>query len=94
MEFVSLPRHDDPISPHYFRGLMVRYWKWSLKLGTTTAKSPEEHFRFQAIDVEAIRQHKQGVGSGLWFQVRDGRMVDFLGFVDDPDRSLYDATTH
>lgn len=94
MEIPPPPPEDDPIAPHYFQALMVRYWRWSLKLGSTTARSPEELFRFKATDVECLRYHKMGEGSGLWFQITDGRMIDMLGYVSDPDRSLYDATLH
>jgi hypothetical protein len=46
-------------------------------------------FAFRPQDVEGIFTHKIGVGDGIWFCLKDGRIFDARGQVSEADRSCY-----
>jgi hypothetical protein len=58
-------------------------------LGGTTASSPEEYFGFHHKEVRAIHFHKQGTGEGLWFRLRDGRVIDEVARASIRDPGLH-----
>ncbi len=48
-------------------------------------------FGFSAGDVEGIYTIRAGVGTGMWFRLKDGRVIDaFTRESVDPDPALYD----
>jgi hypothetical protein len=49
---------------------------------------------FSAAEVEGVHTHKAGVGDGVWFRLRDGRVVDVTGEAVDADPGLYDGTAN
>ena len=54
--------------------------------GRTRARTPEAFYGFQAEDIAEIYIHKSGVGSGLWYRLYDGRVVDAFGRRSDRNR--------
>lgn len=52
---------------------------------------PSRYYGFSPVDVIAIHNHRRGVGAGLWFRLRDGRVFDKTGSADARDTSLYDT---
>lgn len=49
-------------------------------------------FGFSPSDIAGIHTRKAGVGSGLWFRLKDGRVIDaFTRESVDPDSALYGA---
>jgi hypothetical protein len=81
-------------TPSLYRGFMLKHFQSARRLRKTAAHSPEEYFGFHSEDVEIIHLHLQGVGSGTWFRLNDGRVFDRFAQLSDPDPSFYDATTH
>lgn len=65
--------------------------KW---LGWTEAASKEDFYGFAAADVVLVHGHKQGRGAGVFFRLRDGRVIDTEAREHDPDPGWYDKTTH
>jgi hypothetical protein len=63
-------------------------------LGLTQAASKEAFYGFVSTDVVLVHEHKQGVGAGLYFRLRDGRVIDVCARPHDPHPVWYDATTH
>jgi hypothetical protein len=57
----------------------------------TRARTPEEYYGFRAEDVECLHFRKRRFGSGLWFRLRDGRVVDALGRPSQRWRAWYDC---
>jgi hypothetical protein len=73
-----------------FDDLMRKYHRYGLLLGFTTASSPEEYFGFNHLHVKTVHTHKNGFGEGVWFRLRDGRVIDQVAMPDDPDPLAYD----
>jgi len=73
-----------------FNELMREHHRQSVLLGGTTATSAEEFFGFHHRQVQAVHLRKQGVGRGVWFRLRCGRVVDEVAraCIGNPD--LYD----
>jgi hypothetical protein len=73
-----------------FNDLMRKHHRQGVMLGQTTASTAEEYFGFHHKEVKAIHFHKQGVGEGLWFRLRCGRVVDEVAVPTCRDPELYD----
>lgn len=58
-------------------------------LGRTEAPSPESLYGLHAEDVLELYAHKIGYGPGLWFRLKDGRVVDALGKRSARDSGRY-----
>lgn len=56
----------------------------------TRANTPEEFYGFRAEDVECLHFQKRRFGAGLWFRLKDGRVLDALGQPSQRWRALYD----
>ncbi len=63
-------------------------------MGLTDAETKEEFFGFRADQVATLHGHKQGIGKGIYFRLHDDRVFDGMAQPHEPDRALYDATTH
>jgi len=50
---------------------------------------PATFFGFRPEDVAAVHFRKRGVG-GVWFRLKDGRVFNRYGGLDDPDPAPYD----
>jgi hypothetical protein len=77
-----------------FGDFMDKYFRLSHRMGLTRAASAEGFYGFRRNDVARLHFHKQGLGSGLFFRLHDGRVFDVQARPHDPDPSWYDATTH
>lgn len=51
---------------------------------------PAAFFGFQPEDVAGVHFRKSSL-SGVWFRLKDGRVFNRYGGIDDPDPALYDA---
>ena len=56
--------------------------------GMTNAPTPETFYGFEAADVIELHFRK-GSGRGLWFRLRDGRVIDAFGKRALRSRSAY-----
>jgi hypothetical protein len=77
-----------------YDNMMDRYFRYFKILNGTSAKTKEQFYGFAASDVLTFHSHKQGLGAGLYYRLRDGRVVDAGGRPHDPDPIWYDAKTH
>jgi len=62
--------------------------------GRTDAQAPEEFYGFTPEDVAEIHFHKQGFGRGVWYRLKDGRVINALGNQSDPERYWYVSSAH
>lgn len=51
----------------------------------------EAVFGFHPSEVWCIHTHKVDVGDGLWFRLKDHRVIDVYGEETDSDHDLYDT---
>ncbi|MBZ5635090.1 MAG: hypothetical protein LAO55_18360 [Acidobacteriia bacterium] len=73
-----------------FNDLMRKHHRQGVLLGHTTASTPEDYFGFRPSQVAGIHFHKTGIGEGLWFRLRCGRVVDEVAMATCRDPDLYD----
>ena len=73
-----------------FNELMRKHHRQSVLLGNTVTTTPEDFFGFHHSQIETVHFHKQGVGSGVWFRLRCGRVVNELAAPTCRDPGLYD----
>ena len=73
-----------------FNQAMRKLHRQGVLLGQTTCSTAEEYFGFRSRDVADIHFHKQGVGTGIWFRLRCGRVVDEVAMPCLGDPGLYD----
>jgi hypothetical protein len=66
----------------------------SRTMGKTRAATPEEFFGFKAADVIDLHFHKRGFGGGVWYRLKDGRVIDAQGRRSRRARSWYSARAH
>jgi len=62
--------------------------------GKTKAGGPEELYGFRPEDVAEMHLTKQGFGRGLWYRLKDGRVIDAAGRPSDQERYWYVSNTH
>jgi hypothetical protein len=48
-------------------------------------------FGFSPEDVDGIHTHKIGVGDGVWYRLKDGRVFNAYGEECEPNSSIYDT---
>jgi hypothetical protein len=51
----------------------------------------ESVFGFHPTEVQGIHTHKIGVGDGVWFRLKDGRVISGLRGESDQNPVLYDT---
>ena len=73
-----------------FNDLMRQHHRQGVLLAQTMASTPEDYFGFHHSQVERVHFHKAGVGGGLWFRLRCGRVVDEVAMATCRDPDLYD----
>lgn len=84
------------------RWMVLQCFEWAMEkeflfyraVGTTRADTKEQFFGFTAEEVAELHQHKQGFGRAVFFRLKDDRVFDSAAQPHEPDRTLYDATTH
>lgn len=57
--------------------------------GKTRARTPKAFYGFRADDIVEMYIRKSGSGAGLWYRLKDGRVVDAFGRPSDPNRRRY-----
>jgi len=51
---------------------------------------PAAFFGFRPEDVARVHTRKSGI-AGVWFRLKDGRVFNRYGGIDDPDPALYES---
>ena len=74
----------------HFSNEMRRAHRHNLLLAFTQAASPKEFFGFDHLAVAAIHYHHRDLGPGMWFRLRDGRVVCEMALSADQDMRMYD----
>ena len=67
--------------------------------GELATLPPDEHlgytceavFGFHPDEIAGVHSHKIGVGDGLWFRLKDGRVISGYREESDPNPALYDT---
>src|SRR5437016_10180505 len=62
--------------------------------GKTNARDAEQFYGFRPEDVATIHIHKHGYGRGVWYRLEDGRVIDALGKLSEPERHWYETSSH
>lgn len=73
-----------------FNDLMREYHRQAVLVGGATASTPEEFFGFHHGEVRTVHFHKKGVGYGVWFRLKCGRVVDEVARACRRDPEVYD----
>lgn len=58
------------------------------------AQSPEQFYGFRPEDVVEIHSHKQGFEPGVWYRLKDGRVINAIGKPSEPENSWYVSSKH
>jgi hypothetical protein len=74
--------------------ILEKHFRVRKELGLTEAAYKEAFYGFAGCDVVQVHFHKQGVGAGLFFRLRDGRVIDVGAEEHNPNYLWYDQTTH
>ena len=91
---MPLSRHevaDRPVSEKLdaIKRMMRAYFVVLRTFGKTGASTPEAFYGFHARDVSEIHFYKAGFGRGVWYRLKDGRVLDSLGRPARRDRVAY-----
>jgi hypothetical protein len=62
--------------------------------GKTDTRAPEEFYGFMPEEVAEIHFHKQGFGRGVWYRLKDGRVIDALGKQSEREHYWYVSSAH
>jgi hypothetical protein len=76
------------------RETMQKHFLAFKSVGRTRAGSPEGFYGFRAEDVIEMHFHQNGFGRGVWYRLKDGRVINVLGQEAPRDRAWYVASTH
>jgi hypothetical protein len=71
-------------NPVVVRAVMHTQFQELKRVKGTGAHTAEEHYSFRAEDVEDMYFNRGGVGKGVWFRLKDGRIFDVTGEVATP----------
>jgi hypothetical protein len=82
------------ITASVYRECMWKHWRRAVKFGNTKTATPEAYFGFSAFDVAELHFQMVGQGDGLWFRLKDGRVIDRHGKPCASDASLYDQSVN
>ena len=74
--------------------IMERYFRYIRDMGLTDARTKEEFYGFEVSQILMVHEHKQGFGSGVFFRLISGSVVDAAANRHESDETLYDQTTH
>lgn len=77
-----------------YDAVMEKHFQVKKELGLTQALSKEMFYGFCYRDIARVHFHKQGFGPGVFFRLRDGRVIDTAARRHESDPVWYDATTH
>ena len=87
-------RITDEKLQHIARETMSAHFLRHRSAGATRASGPEEFYGFRPQDVAEIFLHKHGFGRGVWFRLKDGRVIDVHSRPSDRDRAWYVTSAH
>jgi len=73
------------------RGVMRAYFLVLRTRGRTEAQTDEEFYGFCAEDVLEMHYQRKGPSRGLWFRLKDGRIINAFGEDPKQARSRYAA---
>lgn len=73
---------------------MEEYFQVQKGLGLTGAITKEEFYGFDVNCIWKVHLHKQGYGSGVFFRLISGLVVDVKAQRHEYDETLYDQATH
>lgn len=73
---------------------MRKYFRRRRMLCLTNTVDAQQFYGFHCNQVETVHFHKHGAGEGCWFRLKDGRVFDWLGKPDEPDRAYYETWAH
>lgn len=73
-----------------FNELMRKHHRQAVLLEGARASTPEEFFGFHSSHVRTVHFHKHGVGKGIWFRLRCGRVINEVAKPSPRDPDLYD----
>ena len=88
----DLPRHaiPDEVLRNIAHETMHRHFRALSDKGKNRgAGTPEKFYGFRAGDVDEMHFHKHGFGEGVWYRLKDGRVIDALGNASEPERLWY-----
>ena len=93
----QLPRHAIPDS--VMRTIADETMKAHFRILCSKAKNcgaetPEQFYGFKPDDVDEMHFHKQGFGKGVWYRLKDGRVIDALGNPSEVERHWYVPTSN
>ena len=71
-------------NPVVVRAVMHTQFQELRHAGGARAMTPEDHYPFQAEDVQELYFNRGNIGKGVWFQLKDGRIFDVQGEVAAP----------
>lgn len=77
------------------RSILLESWEESLIEPDNNGNiKPEQLFPFHVHEILGIHTHKIGVGDGVFFRLKDGRVFDRYGEEQEPDQTLYDTVSN
>lgn len=82
------------VRSYCFNEILEKRFEINKGLGLTEAASKEEFYGFGADDIIRVYFHNQGFGAGLFFRLRDGRVIDSCACEHNSDPILYEETMH
>jgi hypothetical protein len=85
----QIPRHVVTEKCQAIERKMRAYFVVLRTLGRTDAATPEELYGFRALEVSEMHFYTAGVGRGVWFRLKNGRVFDSLGRPSRRDRVSY-----
>lgn len=88
----QLPRHAIP--DRVMRNIAHETMKAHFRILQSKGKNrgtatPDKFYGFRAGDVDEMHFHKQGFGRGVWYRLKDGRVIDALGKPSETGRHWY-----
>ena len=83
---------DDPAHVLRVMRQTVAMLQEARAITATDEIDPVAFFGFRPEQVACIHSRKVGAGGGVWFRLKDGRVFNRYGGIDDPNPSLYDPT--
>jgi len=97
MPTASQPRQrviDDSELHKIARDTMQAHFRRLRERGKTKAATPEQLYGFRAEDVIEMHFRQHGTGAGVWYRLKDGRVIDALGKPAERERSWYVTAAH
>src|SRR5260370_41088690 len=97
MPLLARPRNrilPDEVLHTVARETMREHFQALRSKGRTDVRTPEEFYGFTPKHVAEIHFHKQGFGRGVWYRLKDGRVIDALGKLSERDRYWYVSVVH